>query len=80
MVISGTLKNYSVIEPYIATAPIRAKFIVVHLVLSEGLAVNIKGRLTHESALKMEIERPGVYNLVISSDPSRYTSDVNMNS
>ena len=51
----------------------------MHFVLSEGLAVNIKGRLTHESAIKMEIERPGVYNLVISSDPGRYTSDVNMN-
>ena len=71
MVIFGTLEDYSVIGPYIATAPARLQYIVVHLVLSEGLAVNIKGRLTHESALKMELERPGVYNLVISSDPRR---------
>mgnify|MGYP001794071699 CR=1 FL=1 len=58
----------------------RLQFIVVHIVILEGLAVNIKGRLTHESALKMEIERHGVYNLVISSDPGRYTLDVNINS
>ena len=77
MLVSGTLENYSVIGSYIATALVQLLFIIVHLVLSEGLAVNIKGRLTHESALKMEIERPGVYNLVISSDPSRYTSEIN---